>query len=47
MIHTGWVLAMPRDHARFAPIEKKAAAARRGPWQGEFVMPWDWLAAQK
>lgn len=44
MIHTGWALAMPRDHARFAPIEKKAAAARRGLWQGEFVMPWDWQA---
>lgn len=42
MIHTGWALAMPRDHARFAPIERKAAAARRGLWQGEFVMPWDW-----
>jgi len=47
MIHTGWALAMPRDHARFAPIEKKAATARRGLWQGEFVMPWDWRAAQK
>ena len=44
MIHTGWALAMLRDHARFAPIEKKAAAARRGLWRGEFVMPWDWRA---
>lgn len=42
MIHTGWALAMPRNHARFAPIEKKAAAARRGLWQGDFAMPWDW-----
>lgn len=42
MVHTGWAMAMPRNHARFAPIEKKAAAARRGLWQGEFVMPWDW-----
>lgn len=42
MVHTGWALAMPRNHARFAPIEKKAAAARHGLWQGEFVMPWDW-----
>ena len=47
MIHTGWALAMPRDHVRFAPIERKAAAARRGLWQGEFVMPWDWRASQK
>lgn len=44
MIHTGWALAMPRDHARFAPIEKRAAAKRHGLWQGEFVMPWDWRA---
>lgn len=46
MIHTGWALAMPRDHARFAPIEKKAAAARRGLWQGEFAMPWDWKSGK-
>lgn len=44
MVHTGWALAMPRDHARFAPIEKRAAAKRHGLWQGEFVMPWDWKA---
>ncbi len=44
MVHTGWALAAPRDHARFAPIEKRAAMARRGLWQGEFVMPWDWQA---
>jgi endonuclease YncB( thermonuclease family) len=42
MVHTGWALSMPRNHARFAPIEKKVAAARHGLWQGEFVMPWDW-----
>ena len=42
MVFTGWAMAMPRDHARFAPIEKKASAARRGLWQSEFVMPWDW-----
>lgn len=44
MVHTGWAMAMPRNHARFAPIEKKAAAKRRGLWQGNFVMPWDWRA---
>jgi endonuclease YncB( thermonuclease family) len=42
MVHTGWALAMPRDHARFAPIEKRAAAAKRGLWRGEFVKPWEW-----
>ena len=47
MVHTGWELAMPREHKRFAPIERKAAAARRGLWQGEFVMPWDWKPASK
>ena len=47
MVHTGWALAMPRDHKRFAPIERRAAAARRGLWQGEFVMPWDWKPAEK
>ena len=47
MVHTGWELAMRREHKRFAPIERKAAAARRGLWQGEFVMPWDWKPASK
>jgi endonuclease YncB( thermonuclease family) len=46
MIHTGWALVMPRDHDRFAPIEKKSVVARRGLWQGEFVIPWDWPAPQ-
>lgn len=44
MVYTGWAMAMPRNHTRFAPIEKKAAAARRGLWQGKFDMPWDWAA---
>ena len=47
MIHTGWALAMPRDHVRFAPIEKKAAAAKRGLWRGTFEMPWDWRPASR
>ena len=47
MVHTGWALAMPRDHERFAPIERQAAASRRGLWQGEFVMPWDWKTGDK
>lgn len=47
MIYTGWALAMPRDHARFAPIEKKAAAAKRGLWRGSFDMPWDWRRANQ
>lgn len=46
MVFTGWAMAIPRDHVRFAPIEKKAAAARRGLWQGKFDMPWDWRPKQ-
>ncbi len=42
MVHTGWALAMPRDHTRFAPIEKQAEAARRGLWRGDFTKPWEW-----
>ena len=47
MVHTGWALAMPRDHKRFAVLEKKAATARRGLWQGEFVIAWDWKLGEK
>ena len=42
MVYTGWALAMPRSGSRFAPIERAAAKARRGLWQGKFVLPWDW-----
>lgn len=42
MVHTGWALALPRDHARFAPLERAAAAARRGLWRGTFELPWEW-----
>jgi len=47
MVQTGWALAMPRNHERFAPIERQAAASRRDLWQGEFVMPWDWKTGDK
>ncbi|MEK9647486.1 MAG: hypothetical protein VW547_18260 [Alphaproteobacteria bacterium] len=41
MVHTGWALAMARDHARFGQIEKRAAAAKQGLWRGEFVKPYE------
>ncbi len=42
MVHTGWALAMPRDGTKYARIEATAKKAKRGLWQGEFTLPWEW-----
>lgn len=42
MVHTGWALAMPRDGGKYLRIERQAAKARRGLWQGKFTRPWEW-----
>lgn len=42
MVYTGWAMAMPRSGTKYARIERAAEKARRGLWQGEFVMPWAW-----
>ena len=42
MVHTGWAMAYPREGTTYARIEKQAAKAKRGLWQGAFVPPWEW-----
>ena len=47
MVHTGWAMAYPREGTTYARIEKKAAKAKRGLWQGAFVPPWEWTPPAK
>ncbi len=42
MVHTGWALAMPRGGTKYARIEARAKAAKRGLWKGKFTPPWEW-----
>lgn len=47
MAHTGWALAWPETGTIYARVQERAAAARRGLWQGEFVAPWQWRAGRR
>lgn len=47
MVHTGWAMAYPREGTTYARIERRAAKAKRGLWQGAFVPPWDWTPPAK
>jgi len=47
MVHTGWALPVPGYGARYYGRIRTAAKARRsGLWEGSFVPPWRWRAAQ-
>ena len=47
MVYTGWALADRAASIRYVELEQGAAAARRGLWRTEFVMPWAWRAGQR
>jgi endonuclease YncB( thermonuclease family) len=42
MVYTGWALALPDGPSHYHTIQRKAEAARRGMWLGEFVPPAAW-----
>ena len=44
MIFTGWAVIPENDPARWAGVQARAKARRRGLWKGTFVMPWQWKA---
>lgn len=45
MVEQGHAVAYLRYATTYVVEEGEARAARRGVWQGEFVMPWDWRKA--
>jgi endonuclease YncB( thermonuclease family) len=42
MVGQGWAVAYRRFSMDYVQDEGEAKQERKGLWQGEFVMPWDW-----
>ena len=42
MVRQGWAVAFRKYSLDYVDAENDAREARRGIWQGEFEMPWDW-----
>ncbi len=47
MVYTGWALADRGVTQRYAKIQARAEAAKRGLWRGRFVPPWEWRAGKR
>lgn len=46
LINAGWAVADTRQTQVYVPYQNQALANKRGLWQGEFYMPWDWEKIQ-
>ncbi len=46
LVNSGWAVADTRQTKIYLPYQEQAVANRRGLWQGEFYMPWDWEKIQ-
>lgn len=46
LINSGWAVADVRQTQIYIPYQNQAVSNRRGLWQGEFYMPWDWKKIQ-
>lgn len=44
--NAGWAVADIRQTRIYAPYQQQAVSNRRGLWQGNFYMPWDWKKIQ-
>lgn len=42
LVNAGWAVADTRQTQIYAPYQNQALKNKRGLWQGEFYMPWDW-----
>lgn len=42
MVRNGMAVAYRRYSRKYIPHEEAARSEKRGLWQGEFMMPWDW-----
>ncbi len=47
MVAQGWALAYRKYSIAYVWVEEKAASAKLGIWQGEFVDPWDWRRGKR
>lgn len=46
LVNSGWAVADVRQTQIYLPYQNQALANKRGLWQGEFYMPWDWEKIQ-
>lgn len=46
LINAGWAVADTRQTQIYVPYQNQALTNKRGLWQGEFYMPWDWEKIQ-
>lgn len=47
MVEEGWAVAYRKYSTRYVAQERRARRAKRGIWEGTFVMPWDWRRGQR
>ncbi len=47
MVRAGWAVAYTHYTVKYLPQEIEAKAAKRGLWQGEFMVPFEWRTAHK
>ena len=48
MVRMGWAFDFTRySEGFYGPAQTEAIADRRGLWQGECEMPWEWRRNQK
>lgn len=46
LVNAGWAVAYTKYTDIYAPYQIQAQENKRGLWQGEFYMPWDWRKLQ-
>lgn len=46
LVNSGWAVADIRQTQIYIPYQNQALNNKRGLWQGEFYMPWDWQKIQ-
>lgn len=46
LVNAGWAVADTRQSKIYEPYQNQALMNKRGLWQGEFYMPWDWQKIQ-
>lgn len=49
IVNAGWAVAYPKHTDIYMPYQIQSSQNKRGLWQGDFYMPWDWrkIQAQK
>ena len=46
MVEAGWAIALPAVTQIYLPYQQKAQENKKGMWDGQFQMPWEWAVQQ-